>query len=433
MEMTQQLGRIQNLSYTPPPPDVLRYCIYARKSSEAEEKQALSIDSQISEMTQLAEREQLEVLEIKSESHSAKDSGTRKVFNEMLEEIEVGKYNAIISWDASRISRSGGDIGRIIDLMDRGKLVEIRTHAQNFTKSPNDKFLLMILASQAKLENDNRGINIKRGLRAKCDRGARPGAVPLGYRLIRSTEFGKPSEIIVDEERAPFIKKMFQYVLDGCSGQQVNEYLTEEGFRTKRGKKVTLSMTYRIFKEPFYYGEFEYPKESGNWYKGSHIPLINKETHEEVNKRLEVPDKGKWGRKQFYFKQIFKCAHCGSGITGEEKINRHGKLYVYYRCNRFGRTKCRSKYISEKNLIESVSKIVDQLRSDTFRLNKRLLREVDKINKIQKINQGQKTKPISILEYIRYVLENGNGPEKRDLLKCVDKQLHLKDGEVVLG
>ena len=291
----------------------------------------------------------------------------------------------------------------------------------------------MILCSQAKLENDNRGINIKRGLRAKCDRGTRPGAVPLGYKLIRSTEFGKPSEVIVDEERAPFIKKMFQYILDGCSGQQVNEYLTEEGFQTKRGKKLTLSMTYRIFKDPFYYGEFEYPKESGNWYKGSHVPLINKEIHKEANKRLEVPDKGKWGRKQFYFKQIFKCAHCGSGITGEEKINRHGKLYVYYKCNRFGRTKCRSKYISEKKLIESISQIVNQVKNTTFRLNRRITQEVEKINQIQKINYGKNAKTTSPLEYIRYILKNGSGPEKSDLLKCVKGQLYLRDGEVVMG
>ncbi len=53
----------------------IRYCLYARKSSEAEERQALSIDSQIKEMLQLAEREKLEVITMKRESHSAKETG----------------------------------------------------------------------------------------------------------------------------------------------------------------------------------------------------------------------------------------------------------------------------------------------------------------------------------------------------------------------
>jgi len=58
--------------------------------------------------------------------------------------------------------------------MDQGKLKTIRTFSQSFSNNPNEKFLLMILCSQAKLENDNRGINVKRGLRAKCEAGWRP-------------------------------------------------------------------------------------------------------------------------------------------------------------------------------------------------------------------------------------------------------------------
>ncbi len=70
--------------------EVLRYCLYARKSTEAEEKQALSIDSQIKEMGQIAEREGLNVIEIRRESHSAKESGQRPVFEEILKDIDDG-------------------------------------------------------------------------------------------------------------------------------------------------------------------------------------------------------------------------------------------------------------------------------------------------------------------------------------------------------
>jgi len=55
--------------------------------------------------------------------------------------------------------------------MDQGKIQRINTHSQDFTNNPNEKFLLMILCSQAKLENDNRGINVKRGLKNKCSIG----------------------------------------------------------------------------------------------------------------------------------------------------------------------------------------------------------------------------------------------------------------------
>src|SRR5665213_3704107 len=62
----------------------MRYCLYARKSMESEEAQILSIDSQIKEMLVMAERDHLEIVEIKKESHSAKEAGQRPVFNEIV-------------------------------------------------------------------------------------------------------------------------------------------------------------------------------------------------------------------------------------------------------------------------------------------------------------------------------------------------------------
>ena len=69
----------------------VKYCLYARKSTESEERQVLSIDSQIKEMLQLADREGLEIVELKRESHSAKETGTRPVFNEIVEDLRAGK------------------------------------------------------------------------------------------------------------------------------------------------------------------------------------------------------------------------------------------------------------------------------------------------------------------------------------------------------
>lgn len=130
----------------------VEYCLYARKSSEDDERQALSIDSQIKEMIRQAEAQGLKVTEIRKESHSAKYSGQRPVFEQLIQDVRSGLFSGILSWAPDRLSRNAGDLGSVVDLMDQGKLLEIRTHGQVFTNSPNDKFLLMILCSQAKLE-----------------------------------------------------------------------------------------------------------------------------------------------------------------------------------------------------------------------------------------------------------------------------------------
>ena len=191
-------------------PIKVKYVLYARKSTESEEQQILSIDSQIKEMLTMAERDHLEVVEIKKESHSAKEAGQRPVFNEIIDEIKSGKFNGILTWAADRISRNAGDLGRIVDLMDSGKLIEIRTYGQKFTNSPNEKFLLMILGSQAKLENDNKVVNVKRGLRARCEMGLWPCTAPTGY--LNSTSKEKSCHVEIDPHRAPAIKKMFEKI-----------------------------------------------------------------------------------------------------------------------------------------------------------------------------------------------------------------------------
>jgi len=173
----------------------IEYCLYARKSSESDERQAMSIDSQTKEMQELAHKQNLFVKEVRQESHSAKESGQRPVFMQLLNDIRVGLFSGILTWAPDRLSRNAGDLGMLVDLMDQEKLSQIRTFSQIFSNNPNEKFLLMILCSQAKLENDQKGINVKRGIRAKCEMGWRPGAPPIGY-FNRS--FAGVKDIVVD-------------------------------------------------------------------------------------------------------------------------------------------------------------------------------------------------------------------------------------------
>src|SRR3989344_8756386 len=218
----------------------IRYCLYARKSSEDDERQALSIDSQIKEMQTVSKRDGLDIAEIRRESHSAKDSGQRPVFNQLLKDIRSRVFTGVVTWAPDRLSRNAGDLGTLVDLMDQGFLKEIRTTGQKFTNSPNEKFLLMILCSQAKLENDNRGINVKRGLRSKCESGVRPCMSPLGY--MQGDIDGKKGhkKVLIDPERAPIIKKMFEKVAyEFKSGRDVYHWLNNEAkFKTRGGKII---------------------------------------------------------------------------------------------------------------------------------------------------------------------------------------------------
>ncbi|MDD5026177.1 MAG: recombinase family protein [Candidatus Peribacteraceae bacterium] len=405
----------------------ITYCLYARKSSESDERQALSIGSQISEMQKIADKQGLKVVETIQESKSAKDSGGRIGYQNLLIGLQERRFNAVLTWAPDRLSRNAGDLGKLVDLMDQQVLVQIQTSGQTFTNTPDEKFLLMILCSQAKLENDNRSKNVKRGLRTKCEMGVRPGRPPIGYKLVRAERFGDPSSIVVDEERAPYIKKLFTYIAEkGVSGREAKERLQKEGFRNISGGTVGYSRIFNILQEPFYYGEFVY---GGVRYQGNHRPIISKELFLEAQSKLKRTAKGKWGRKQFYFNQILKCAECGSGVSGTEHTNRHGKTYMYYKCNKYGGTRvCKCKYIREEVLFEEAAAIIAKTKEKHLRLDRRINEDLAKINRFR-----PEEDPISIEEYLIGIFREGSSLEKSNVLRSFKERLILKEGRLALA
>lgn len=421
-------------------PVKVKYCLYARKSTESEERQILSIDSQIKEMLQLADREGLEIVAMKRESHSAKETGQRPIFNEIVQEIHAGKYNGILTWAPDRISRNAGDLGRVVDLMDAGRLHEIRTFSQRFTNNPNEKFLLMILGSQAKLENDNRGVNVKRGIRTRCEMGLWPTTPPTGY--LTQKLMDKKCQVIVDPARGHMIKKIFEKMAyDKWSGRKIHQWLKFElNFMTVGNKNLALGNIYRILQNSFYYGVFEYPFNSGNWYQGKHEPLVTKELFDKVQEQLKR-DKISRQSKEFAFTKLMVCGLCGSGISAEEKFKqlKDGTTakYIYYGCGRSKDRNCKSSYLREEELVEQFIKLMDQIDLNETRVQTKFNEELKRQNKFYKSVLGIKGKAethqdIDLKDYAKYVLREGTNEEKRELMGCFKSKLLIKNKLVTL-
>jgi DNA invertase Pin-like site-specific DNA recombinase len=409
------------------------YCLYARKSSEQDERQAMSIDSQMKEMLALAERDGLNIVETKHESHSAKESGCRPVFNELLNDLRVGKFNGVLTWAPDRLSRNAGDLGSLVDLMDNNKLQQIRTFGQSFSNTPNEKFLLMILCSQAKLENDNRGVNVKRGIRAKCETGWRPCMPPLGYFTRGASGNGK--DVIIDQERAPYIIKMFEMSAEGRGGRRIRQWLEDNNVRTRGNKTIPLSMIYRILGSSFYYGEFEYPRKSGKWYKGQHEPMITKELFDQVQVQLKVPIKTKWGSIPFPYKQFLKCYGCGSSIVGEQKTrhyqNGNSPTFTYYHCSRQVKRDCKEPFAREQDIADELSLMCNELITDLTKVEPGLRDAIDKFTKMMKVTHETYSPMEMVGGYIKYVLRDGTLFEKTRLVRNLDVKLALHDRKLV--
>lgn len=420
----------------------LKYCLYARKSSEAEERQALSIDSQIKEMLTLAQRDGINVVDMYRESHSAKDCGMRPVFNELINDIRIGKFNAILVWHPDRLSRNAGDLGALVDLLDQKKLIEIRTHSQRFTNNPNEKFLLMILGSQAKLENDNKSINVKRGLKTRVEMGLWPSVAPTGY--LNHPDRNMKCQVIVDPLRSHVIKLMFEKAAyDNMSTRKLFQWLKDDvKFTTKNNKPLTISNIQVILRNNFYMGLIEYPRKSGKWYAGKHEPIISQELFKRVQERLDS-FKSEKADHEFAFTRLMKCGMCKSGITAQEKHKniRDGTVrkYIYYGCTRFHDKNCKNTYLREEELVQQLLEIVDRIDINQVGMKTKLEKEIAKYsdfrNRVLGMTDEEKIKQsrLDLRGYMKYILEKGTLEEKRELMQSFTSKLILINKRVVLG
>ncbi len=329
----------------------MKYIIYARKSTDEDDRQVLSIDAQLTELREYAHKEQLEVMGEFVESKTAKVPG-RPIFNRMMEKIELGGPYGIISWHPDRLARNSVDGGKIIYLADTGKIAALKFPTFWFEATPQGKFMLNIAFGQSKYYIDNLAENIKRGIRQKLRRGEMPGCAPIGYlnELRHHT-------IVKDPQRWQLVARLFElYATGKHTLESLQKLSLSWGLVAKRSNQtIALSKMHEILKNPFYYGVFIH---KGEMYQGTHEPIISKSLFDRVQRVLlerGKPRKSK-ERKVFAFTGVFKCGECGRAITAETKVKPSGRKYTYYRCTKKDRV-CHQKYVEERRLVEQLNSL----------------------------------------------------------------------------
>lgn len=334
----------------------IKYVLYARKSTEPDDKQILSVESQIKELTKIAVRDGLEIVESIEECKSAKKPG-RICFNQMIKKIDSGKFQGIICWKLDRLARNPVDGGQISWMLQQGTIKHIRTFEQSYY--PTDNILMMSLEfGMANQFLRDLSVNTARGLRTKVEKGWLPTTAPVGY-LNNPLTLRKKGlkDIIKDPDRFDTVKKLFDLFLTGkYSIKQILKIADDWGFRNVRGVKMTRSTLYRIFTNPFYYGMFEYPIGSGNIYKGAHEPMISINEYDLIWDLLGRNGKPRPHHHFFKYTGLIHCAECNSMITADAKIKRqkNGNIhrYTYYFCTRMKNPNCSQRYTIREEELE---------------------------------------------------------------------------------
>ena len=307
----------------------MKYFLYARKSTDVEDKQVLSIEAQLVELRALARREELEIAEEFVEKRSAKMPG-RPLFGDMMRRIERGEAQGIICWKIDRLARNPVDGGQVQWLLQQSVIRHIQTHDRSHY--PNDNVLMMsVELGMANEYVRQLSVNTARGLRQKARQGIYPGLAPFGYLNDPRTK-----TIRIHKKHAALLRELFERYAKGATLNDLAIFLEGAGVMSKGNRRDHISRVSFILQNPFYYGHFRY---AGEVYEGNHTPLISKSLYDKANGVL----RGR-GRTLAVKNEpaplcgLLRCGFCGMGITAEvkEKHQKNGNVhhYTYYRCTR---------------------------------------------------------------------------------------------------
>ena len=325
----------------------IKYFIYARKSSESEDRQMASIEDQTEELKKIAANNGLRIIEVLTESKSAKNPG-RPVFNKMLERVNRGEADGILCWKLNRLARNPIDGAQVSWLLQKRIIKHIQTYDRDY--KPEDNVLMMqVELGMANQFVKDLSVDVKRGTRRKAERGWNPAPVlPAGYKHNMSREASRRNagnssnskvdkEIVIESESFRIVKKLWKLLL---TGEHTMAEIKQKGdnmcLRSVRGSFFALSAYYKLFSNPFYCGYFYWRDANGvlQKYRGRHKTMITEEDFEKAQVLLGRNPGVSRKRKYYYpFKNLMSCGECKGRITVDRVVrtvcsNCHRKFSV---------------------------------------------------------------------------------------------------------
>lgn len=332
-------------------PKKVKFIIYARKSTEGEDRQVASLDDQMDAAERIVKQNGYKVVKRFTEKASASKHGNRPLFGQMIKMIEQGKASGIICWQANRLARNPGESGLVQQLLLDGKIQMIHTSDRIYY--PWDNVLIFgVEAGMAAQYSIDLSKNVIRGMHSKNKKGGWNHVAPQGY-LNGRDEITKQPNIEPDPKRFPLLKKMFMLYLTGNYSVPelvsiMNDdwhYLTPKHKRTG-GKPMSVSGLYAILSNPFYAGKLRDYEDPNTYIDGQWPAMItweqyqyiqnNKDSYMEKHNRRPVS----YSRNKIKheLKGLLTCESCGCAIIGEHHdrplADGTYNSHTYYKCTK---------------------------------------------------------------------------------------------------
>lgn len=381
----------------------MKAVIYARVSSREQEETGYSLPAQEKLLKEYAQKKDCVVARIFSISESASGKYQRETFNKMMEYVKKNNIKIVICEKVDRLTRNFKDAVLIDEWLEEDEERQVHLVKDSLVlhrdSRSQEKLNWGIRILFAKNYIDNLSEEVRKGQKEKIAQGWIPMRAKLGYKTIG--EKGHKIHVI-DEEKAPFARKMFDlYATGNYSLKKLTATLYEVGLRNSGGHRIYKSRIAELLSDPFYYGMNRWNDQIT---KGEHEPLITKELFDRVQQIMKRGEAPRY-RKHFpLFKALVRCAGCQGSVTWEtQRGHWYGHCNGYRNCTkrRFIRQE-----IVEEQLLPSFDKITIRSGLLVEWIKKALKESHGEEIEYRKQTLGEIERRIKLLETKQHVLYN---------------------------
>lgn len=338
-----------------------RYIAWARVSSARQKDEGWSLDQQEERLREYATRTGGEIVKTYVVTETASKHAERKTFREMLDYARANakRIDGLLVMKIDRAARNMRDFVALETLEEECgiKLVSVTQPTEH---TPAGRMMRRTFATFASYFTDQLSADVKQSMRRRAEAGLFVTLAPYGYRNVRDA--GGRRIVAVDPIEAEAVRRIFHlYAYENHTLDSLRTALIAGGVDYKASQPQWVrSKLYELLIDRSYIGEVDH---LGQWYPGTHTPLIDRPTFDRVQALL--------GRRAYrchsmlYAGSLVTCGHCGRPITGEAKTKRTRageRTYTYYRCSRYNAAGHPRVRLAESQLDAQVLAEFDRLR-----------------------------------------------------------------------
>ena len=318
--------------------------IYARYSCDRQTEQ--SIEGQLKVCRKYAEDNGYTIISEYIDRAVSGRSDDRPQFQKMIADSKRKHFNGVIVYKLDRFSRNRNDsaIYRKV-LEDNG--VKLMSATECISDDPTGILMAGLLESYAEYYSKELAQKVRRGMQINAEKGlSNGGTIPFGYKSV-------DKHLVIDENTAPYVKKIFEMYADGHRSCEIAEYLNSKQIKTAHGSEFNKNSLHSILKNKKYLGYYKYD----NIEIPDKIPrIISDELFEKVAVILKKNHQHAGHNKakiEYLLTTKLFCGDCGAPMVGVSAKSSAGKVYYYYSCNNARKKLCKKKNVS-KELVEDI-------------------------------------------------------------------------------